>query len=336
MSRFRSACAAALLPLLAGVGGCAVGPAPTAPPRAPLQFDFHSAFLMNLHHFLVDAARHPGRIDQVPWTLPPTADETAALHAAVAFYSTEFGKRDLLFDDGLRDIKHALALAGDDRRDARGLGLPPALAQALDRAAPAYARCLWPAQDRGNRDWIARVERLETRYGALIQPRLERIFDARFPASIRDDVVVATGTFTGAYTDAPPPQTVLPSGWPEYDGLAALEMIWHEAAHAGPADHLEETIAAEARTLGREAPENLWHAAQFEAVGTVVADVLAHDGVPGYVEYAEANGVYRRAWPRYVPLLRTQWRPWLQGRGSLGEAVHAMLVQLPPSPSPAT
>ena len=140
--------------------------------------------------------------------------------------------------------------------------------------------------------------------------------------------VVTTGTFTGAYTDAPPPQTVVPSGWPEYDGLAALEMIWHEAAHAGPADHLEETIAAEARALGRPVPENLWHAAQFEAVGTVVADVLARDGTPGYVEYAQANGVHRRAWPQYLPLLRTDWQDWLDGRTSMEAALRAMIAAL--------
>src|SRR6516225_11688027 len=135
-----------LLCLLAGVGvgGCASVPAPT--PATTMRFEFHSAFLMNLHHFLVDAARHPGRIDQVSWTQPPAADEMAALHAAVAFYAGEFGQRDLLFDDGLRDVKHALARAEDDRRSAGGLGLPPGLAAVLERAAPVYARCLWPDQ----------------------------------------------------------------------------------------------------------------------------------------------------------------------------------------------
>ncbi len=201
----------------------------------------------------------------------------------------------------------------------------------LDRAAPAYARCLWASQDRTNRAWIARVRVLEARYGAQIQPRLERIFESSFPDSIRDDVVVTTGTFTGAYTDAPPPQTVMPSGWDEYDGLAALEMIWHEAAHAGPSDRLEALIEADAKSQGRPVPENLWHAALFEAVGATVSEVLASDGTPGYVEYAEKNGVYRRAWPRYVPALHDEWRAWIAGHGRLKGAVDAMLVRLSPA-----
>lgn len=334
MTIHRFALAMALaVPLSTGLAGCAIE-AP-APPSTAMRFEFHSAFLMNLHHFLVDAARHPGRIDAVKWDRSPTPDEMAALHAAAAFYASTFGKRDLLFDDELRDIKHALARADDARQQAGGLGLPPALAAMLDRAAPAYARCLWPAQDRVNRDWIARVQELQARHGAQIQQRLERIFEARFPASIRDDVVVTTGTFTGAYTDGPPPQTVIPSGWEEYGGLASLEMIWHEASHAGPDDRLVDVIEAEARATGRPVPENLWHAALFEAVGVTVADVYARDGVPGYVQYADQRGVYGRGWAAYVPLLHDDWRPWIEGRGTLKGAVDAMLARLPASPRPA-
>ena len=320
-------------PLVAGVAGCA-HEAPT-PASTPMRFEFHSAFLMNLHHFLVDAARHPGRIDTVSWTAPPTAAEQAAMHDAVAFYAATFGKRDLLFDDELRDIKHALARADDAREQADGLGLPPALAATLDRAGPAYARCLWASQDRVNRDWIAHVQALQARYGAQIQPRLERIFEARFPALIREDVVVTTGTFTGAYTDAPPPQTVIPSGWEEYGGLASLEMIWHEAAHAGADDRLVDVIEAQAKAAGRPVPDSLWHAALFEAVGVTVADVYAQGGVAGYVPYADKRGVYSRGWAPYVPLLHDQWRPWIDGRGSLTGAVDAMLARLPAPPKAA-
>ena len=301
-----------------------------------MRFEFHSAFLMNLHHFLVDAARHPGRVDAVKWDVPPTADEMAAMHEAVAFYAATFGKRSLLFDDGLRDIKHALARADDLQQRTAGLGLSPELAATLDRVAPIYARCLWTSQDKTNRDWIAHVQVLEARYGAQIQPRLERIFESRFPAAIRDDIVVTTGTLTGAYTDAPPPQTVMPSGWDEYGGLASLEMIWHEASHAGPGDKLEALIETEATAQGHAVPEDLWHAALFEAVGTTVSDVLARDGLAGYVEYAQKNGVYARAWPSYVPVLRDEWQDWLAGRGTLKGAVEAMLSRLPAPRPPAS
>jgi hypothetical protein len=184
-------------------------------------------------------------------------------------------------------------------------------------------------QDAANRAWIARVQVLEARYGGAIQPRLERVFGRAFPAAIRDDVVVATGSFQGAYTDEPPPQTVIPSGRADYDGFGALEMIWHEAAHAGPADAVESAIEAEATSRHRTAPDGLWHAAQFWAVGAVVQDALRADG-RDYVPYATKNGLYARAWPRYLPLLRADWQAWLDGRGSRDGALGAMVAALPP------
>src|ERR1700742_869292 len=126
------------IPIASSVASCAAE-APVVP--ATLHFEFHSAFLMNLHHFLVDAARHPGRIDAVKWSVPPTADEMAAMHEAVAFYATTFGKRDLLFDDQLRDIKHALARArrapaGGRTRPAARIGCRAGSRRAGLRALP--------------------------------------------------------------------------------------------------------------------------------------------------------------------------------------------------------
>ena len=314
--------------LFAGLAACGTSPAPAAA-AATLRFEFHSPFLMNLHHFLADASRHPGRLDAMPWTVPPTAAEMATLREAVAFYAATFGERHMLFDEPLTAIKHELSAADDARQQPDGLGLPPALAATLARAAPIYARCLWPAQDRRNREWIAHVQVLEARYGAQIQPRLERIFQARYPAAIRDHVVVETGDWSGAYTGSPPPQTVLPSGRAGYDGLASLEMIWHEASHTGPDDRLYDLIETEAKAMGRPVPRDLWHAALFEAVGVTVADVLARDGVAGYVPYADKEHVYSRGWAVYVPVLHDEWRAWIDGRGTLRGAVDGMLARLP-------
>ncbi len=323
------ALAAGLLANLAGCASQATEPTDT-------RFEFHSAFLMNLHHFLFDAARHPERLAATEWTKPPTPAEMATLREAVATYAATFGKRNLRSDDELAQVRLALARAEDFRKRPEGLGLPPALEAVLARAAPVYAHCLWASQDRRNLDWIARVQVLQARYGAQIQPRLERIFDARYPATIRDDVVVDTGTFTGAYTSTTPPQTVLPSGWPDYDGLAALEMLWHEASHTGPDDRLIAIIETEAGAMGRPAPDDLWHAALFEAVGVTVADVYARAGVRGYVPYAERRNVYGHGWEAYVPLLHGPWRAWIDGSGTLKGAVDAMLAELPAAPGTAS
>jgi len=310
------------LALLAAASACA-----GASPPASLQFDFHSSYLMNLHHRLYALARRdqpcPMRGDLAP--VDQRRDQMA-----VGYYHQHFAQRDPVFDDGLRDIKRALARAADDAKDARGLGLAPELATILGEPGLGEAGCddwRWAAADAANRAWIARVQALEARYGGEIQPELERAFGARFPARIVDEVVVDTGTFQGAYTDEPPPITVIPSGRADYDGNAALEMIWHEASHAGTIDHLEALIDAEAKAAHRD-PGELWHAVLFYTVGTVTERVFKRHGVD-YEPYATKRHLFERAWPQFLPLLRGDWQAWLDGRGTLDEAVRAMVAKLP-------
>jgi hypothetical protein len=318
------ACAA--LPLLS-MPARAADEAP--PPPAKSIFDFHSAFLVNLHHFLYDAAVRPKHLEDRAWAAKPGDAEMATLREAVAYYAAHYGQRDLLFDDGMRALDTALAGADDAQRRARGLALPADLAEVLDRAAPVYARCLWPAQDAANRSWIARAKVLDSRYGAAIRPALERVFAHPLPAVVRDDVVFESGEFTGAYTGDDPPHSILPSGWPAYDGLAALEMIYHEAVHAHADEPLMAAIDAATDAAHRPRDEHLWHAAHFYAVGLVVQDVLRRDGGVAYVPYADARGLYARSWSAYLPVLQDDWRAYVEGRGTLQQAARAMVAHLP-------
>jgi hypothetical protein len=338
MKRLVTACllvgAAACLPL-AGCAGSGAIPVPpsvsTAPPAAGARvaFDFHRGLLLNLHHFLYDAARHPERLAQAPWSTPPTDDERAALRAAVDHYGANYARLDP-FDDPMVALRHALSVPDDERADVRGLALPAPLAAVLARAAPAYARTLWPAHRAADDAWIAHVRALDAPRGAAIQARLERIFGARFPARVRVDAVADTGTRQGGYTDDPPPQSVLPATRADYGGTAALEMLWHEASHAGPADALEQAFGEAIRAQGRAPSRELWHAAQFWAVGAVVADELRREGL-AYEPYADKRGLYAHAWAAYLPLLRTDWQAWVAGAGTRDGAIVAMVARLPPA-----
>ena len=338
MKRLASAClaiaAAACLPRdgCAGASGRPLpAPVSTTPSAAGahVAFDFHRGLLLNLHHFLYDAARHPGRLAQAPWSAPPTDDEHAALRDAVDFYAANYARLDP-FDDPMVALRHALSVPDDERADVRGLVLPAPLAAVLERAAPAYARTLWPAHRAADDAWIANARTLDAPRGAAIQARLERIFGARFPARVRVDAVADTGTRQGGYTDDPPPQSVLPAARADYAGDAALEMLWHEASHAGPADALEQAFTEAIRAQGRAPSDEFWHAAQFWAVGAVVADEFRREGI-AYTPYADKRGLYARAWPQYLPLLRTDWQAWVDGRGTRDGAIAAMVAKLPPA-----
>jgi hypothetical protein len=289
-------------------------------------FEFHSAFLMNVHAYLLDASSRKRDMSSYDWVETPTDIELKTLATAIAFYQANYEQRDLLFDDAMASIKKALSV-GDDRRDASNLKLPPALVAILNSVSPIYFRCLWPAQHKVNRVWISQVQALDAKYGADVQAGIEHYMKRQFQiAPIRVDIVVATGSRNGGYTDT---QIVLPSGRADYQGLAALEMLYHEATHVDVADTLTNEIDSELKTAHRSG-DQLWHAVQFYTVGYVVKDVLKRKGNLDYQTYADLNGVYTRgSWPTYHTVIEAEWLPYLQGHGTMEHATTSMVAKMP-------
>jgi len=295
---------------------------------APVQFDFHSNFLVNLHSFLYNAAQRPDGLQQTAWDGQPSPQEMQQLQAAVEYYRANYAKRHPVFDDELAYITDALA-TDDQRRNADGLALPQALASTLNGAAAAYARTAWPSQDKMNREWIAKVRELNQHYGAEIQARTSAWFGQEYPSPIRVDVVPLTGTRQGAYTFDQPPHSVIPSGITAYQGFAALEMLYHEACHTGVVQPLADALGKAAQAQAREA-DDLWHVLQFFAVGAATQQVLAaHDII--YTPYADKKNLYAIAWPHYVEPMNAIWQPYLAGKLKREEAVAELVKRLPPS-----
>jgi hypothetical protein len=99
---------------------------------------------------------------------------------------------------------------------------------------------------------------------------------------------VRTGSRLGGYTDT---QTVLPSGQEGYQGLAALEMLYHEATHIDVADTITDQLAAELKATHRSPDLALWHAVLFYTVGETVKAVLKRQGGLDCETYADKNGL---------------------------------------------
>src|SRR4051812_17117455 len=73
--------------------------------RQRAKLEFHSAFLMNLHHFLFNLGVHPEQLEKTNWLVAPSTDEMMAMRSAVAYYRDNYAKRDLLFDEQMTSIK---------------------------------------------------------------------------------------------------------------------------------------------------------------------------------------------------------------------------------------
>ena len=301
-------------------------------------FDFHSAFWINLHHFLYLEALsqnpqkgpHPAVVSQsdtaVLNSLPK--EERTSWDAAVAYYRTSIIQHDLLFDQNMGIIKDELedAEASPDLAKAK---IPVALKAVLLEAAPIYRGHWWKPHDDQNRQWIARAQLLAQQYGETLKNSLIRIYDVPWPADpVRVDATIFASQF-GAYTTNWPTRPTISTTDTANQGPAALEVIFHETSHGMMDKVMAAMRAAETdvnshRQNGAFHSGTLWHAVLFYTTGELVAEQI-----PGYVSYADENGLWVRAWP--APdrsLIERDWKPHLDGSIGLQQALSKLVDDL--------
>jgi hypothetical protein len=324
-------------------------------PVALPAFEFHSGFWINLHHFLYlqgrlrNAQAPSGTVeDEAPQpefeasgaVNGLTADQQKAWSAAVNAYAKDWSSRDLLRNSEMTIINNRLAelencadLSGKPGT-ACAAGLKPDLVAALDEAAPVYRAHWWPQQDIENRAWIEGVAPLVRRFGADLGARLMNAYQRRWPpGAMRVDVVWYAGPL-GSYTSLEPIHLNISSHDQRNQGLAALEMLYHEASHM-LAENVSDAIVAECRRRGVPIPRDLWHALVYYTTGELVRRVLAtapaQDGssaLTGYTPYANRNGLYDRGWSNYQVVLERYWQAYLDGQIPFDTAISRMIASL--------
>lgn len=300
---------------------------PVALQTPPRWFEFRVSFWNSLHHELHALAR-PRPAAAANEDLPESA--RAGWQQALEAYRP-LGRRSLLFDEGLASMSARLSALSDDA------GLPreaiaPALIAALEAAAPAYRASSWPTHQRDARAFIASASSLLTRYGAVIAPTVAAAYGATWSESVPVDVVRDAGPPGNAYTTVRPRAHVtIAATDPRHQGLAALELLFHEASHGWDAT-LTDEITGAARAEGRVVRQDLRHAVLFYTAGELTRRALAATDTP-YVPYAVtqgmASGIYKDVWPAIVQT----WTPWLDRRTSRAAAVTALVRavgELPP------
>ncbi|MGB6828965.1 MAG: hypothetical protein WBE41_13040 [Terracidiphilus sp.] len=301
-------------------------------------FEFHSGFWINLHHFLYQQA-HVEVTRKGPRPASLTAADSAALEglslqerenwsSAVGYYTRELAKRDLLFDDGLITIKNNLEDA-ETSPDLAGVLIPPQLKAVLLSAAPIYRKYWWRAHDAANRKWIAELTPLVQRYGSTISARMIAIYSQPWPQyPVRVDSV-AYANWAGAYTTLEPTRPTISTSAQANQGVAALEIVFHETSH-GMMDKVMQAIGAAEANINAHRSGNpyhsgsIWHAVLFYTAGELVSEQI-----PGYVAYADKNGLWIRAWP--APdraVIEQDWKPHINRASSLEPALTKLVADL--------
>ncbi len=258
--------------------------------------ELHSDFWLNLHHFLYLQARLRAAAGK-----PATRESQAQPEFSSARLTGDLTlPEQKTWNAALDTLRPGLGLARPapqwrhdnrqqpprrTRRAARTSpgrprpqcvpGLRADLVAALQTAAPIYRAHWWPQQDRENRAWMASVTPLVRRMGSDMATQLVRIYQHPWPPGrMRVDVVWYAGPL-GSYTTLDPAHITIASHDSRNQGLAAFEMLFHEASHT-LAEGVDEAIERQSRELGKLVPRDLWHAILFYTTGELVRREIAN------------------------------------------------------------
>jgi hypothetical protein len=162
----------------------------------------------------------------------------------------------------------------------------------LEAAAPIYRKHWWMDHNTANQRFINALQPLLKQHGRAIASRLAASFDAAWPAMpIRVDVVHDAGPPGNAYTISEPTLITIGASDPRHRGLAALELVFHEASHRWDTVRMKD-VSDVARGLKLRAPPRLWHGLLFYNAGVITNDVLAKAGMADYEMYMFAQKTF--------------------------------------------
>lgn len=301
-------------------------------------FEFHNGFWVNLHHFLYREAQlaEPRKeSDNLDLTKADRDElqqlsvaERKAWSDAVSYYGRSLVKNDLLFDDDLIQIKYQLEDA-EASSDLANTKISADLKAVLLQAAPVYRKYWWERHHAENREWIAHLEPLVGRYGWILSTRMSTIYGEPWPQyPVRVDAV-AYANWAGAYTTIEPTRPTISTTDPTNQGPAALEIVFHETSHGmmgkvRDAINTAETDLNAHRSGALFHSHSIWHAVLFYTAGELLAGQL-----PGYIPYADKNGLWLRAWP--APdrsLIERDWKPHMDGSLTLQQSLTKLISDL--------
>jgi hypothetical protein len=198
----------------------------------------------------------------------------------------------------------------------------------LESAAPIYRKHRWKEHDAANRRFISALSPLLKQHGAAIAKRLTATFDTTWPSRpIRVDVVHDAGPPGNARTNSEPTHITIAADDPRQQGLAALEVIFHEASHKWD-EILMKDVNDAARRLNVRPQPGLWHGLLFFNAGRITADAFGAAGVPDYVMYMETQGMFDRGYRGMRPAITKYWAEFLEGKVSRAEATERILRDL--------
>jgi hypothetical protein len=286
-------------------------------------------FWLNLHHFLYVLGRVEAKMpdvkretvagapaDEAEGLKTLTDAERRAWRDAVTVYAAGLSRLDTVFDRALYDVTNAVRRASPDR-DARSLQIDVAVADALDRAAPIYRKAWWPRHREANRRWLQSMQEPLQKYGPQILTFVTRAYQEPWMSGGFPVNISGLSNWAGAYSTYDS-LLVIATLNPGNQGLHGFEIMFHEAMHQWD-EEIDGRLLKIARANKLKFNDLLSHAMIFYTTGEAMKTV-----VPTHLPYAEIAGIWKGRMGVFKPALDAHWKPYLEGKLTLDEALLAL------------
>ena len=286
-------------------------------------------FWLNLHHFLYVLGRVEAKLpditreavagapaDEMEGLKTVTDAERQAWREAVSAYANGLSKLDTVFSRSLYEVTNVLRRAPSDRLPP-GIKIDPIVVAALERAAPVYRKAWWPRHRDANRSWLQSMQAPLTKFGPQLLAYVTRAYQEPWMADGFPVNLSGWSNWAGAYSTVDS-LLVIATLNPGNQGLHGFEIMFHEAMH-----QWDEEIDGRLRKIaaGHQLKFNdlLSHAMIFYTTGEAMKTV-----VPTHVPYAEIAGIWKGRMGAFKPRLDAHWKPYLEGKTTLDEALLAL------------
>ena len=288
-------------------------------------FDFRADVMLNLHHVMYAEA---WRVEEQETGAAAGAQlvrdnlelrRTIRYQPAVDYYRSAVIHKDLLFDGSMRQLaSHIVGRSGS---------VPDGWFDIMRPLLDAYAATDWILHQEWNLAWTREVTSLLTNLLPEVMPRLEDLFRQTIPDAPILVSTVVVGRTGPAYTTIRPTHITCSTSHRKSQGLAATEIVIHEACHA----IAEPLRAALDDRVAASVPHGseLWHVVLFYLTGEVVARAWNRSGVD-YRPYLDATGLFERAWPQFQVPVRDAWSGYLEAKTSWDQCCDQLAAAVNP------
>ena len=288
-------------------------------------------FWLNLHHFLYVLGRAQNKAPDMQRRAVANApaDSIQGLNGlsdshrrqwedAIAAYASRLSKLDAVFDAELIGVTNAMRLPPD--ATAAALQVDDALRATLLSASEVYRSTWWPKHRAENQARARELSALLDQHGAKVLSYITRAYQESWPRGGYPINMSGYSNWAGAYSTTGD-LLVVASLDEGTRGSLGLEIIFHEAMHQWD-QRMMSRLGRLSKQQQAPAPrQGITHALIWYTAAEAVKSV-----VPGHVGYAEGGGMWKqKGLGGFKAGLDAHWKPYLDGKGTLDEALLGLL-----------